>query len=88
MRSRTAACSRGQLRIEVQREPLGIGVCHCLACQRRTGGPILYAVAHAGSGPGGRAVSPIYSFLSMRSQVRRRPGRSLSRWRSFHRSIR
>jgi hypothetical protein len=25
------------LRIEVQGEPLGVGVCHCLACQRRTG---------------------------------------------------
>ncbi len=37
MRSRTAACSCGQLRIEVQGEPRGVGVCHCLACQRRTG---------------------------------------------------
>jgi hypothetical protein len=25
------------LRIEVEGEPLGVGVCHCLACQRRTG---------------------------------------------------
>ncbi|MCY1071280.1 GFA family protein [Nannocystis sp. RBIL2] len=25
------------MRIEVQGEPLGVGVCHCLACQRRTG---------------------------------------------------
>jgi hypothetical protein len=37
MRTRTASCSCGQLRIEVQGEPLGVGVCHCLACQRRTG---------------------------------------------------
>ena len=37
MVSRTAFCSCGQLRIEVQGEPLGVGVCHCLACQRRTG---------------------------------------------------
>jgi hypothetical protein len=37
MRSRTASCSCGQLRIEVYGEPLGVGVCHCLACQRRTG---------------------------------------------------
>jgi hypothetical protein len=37
MNSRTASCSCGQLRIEVQGEPLGVGVCHCLACQRRTG---------------------------------------------------
>jgi hypothetical protein len=35
--SRTAACSCGQLSIEVRGEPRGIGVCHCLACQRRTG---------------------------------------------------
>jgi hypothetical protein len=33
MRSRTASCSCGQLRVEVQGEPLGVGVCHCLACQ-------------------------------------------------------
>jgi hypothetical protein len=37
MASRTASCSCGQLRIEVQGEPCGVGVCHCLACQRRTG---------------------------------------------------
>ena len=37
MRSRSARCSCGQLRIEVHGEPLGVGVCHCLACQRRTG---------------------------------------------------
>ena len=37
MTTRTAACSCGQLRIEVQGEPRGVGVCHCLACQRRTG---------------------------------------------------
>lgn len=35
--SRSASCVCGQLRIEVQGEPLGVGVCHCLACQRRTG---------------------------------------------------
>ena len=36
-RTRTAACGCGQLSIEVDGEPLGVGVCHCLACQRRTG---------------------------------------------------
>jgi hypothetical protein len=35
--SRTASCSCGQLSIDVEGEPLGVGVCHCLACQRRTG---------------------------------------------------
>ena len=37
MPPRTASCCCGQLRIEVEGEPLGNGVCHCLACQRRTG---------------------------------------------------
>jgi hypothetical protein len=37
MTSRTASCSCGQLRIEVQGEPRAVGICHCLACQRRTG---------------------------------------------------
>ncbi|TCL75483.1 GFA family protein [Rhizobium sp. BK251] len=37
MHSRTASCSCGQLTIEVHGEPRGVGVCHCLACQRRTG---------------------------------------------------
>ena len=35
--TRTASCSCGQLGIEVRGAPLGVGVCHCLACQRRTG---------------------------------------------------
>ncbi|SHH70183.1 GFA family protein [Massilia sp. CF038] len=35
--TRSASCQCGQLRIEVEGEPLGVGVCHCLACQRRTG---------------------------------------------------
>jgi hypothetical protein len=37
MNTRTASCTCGQLRIEVQGEPRGVGVCHCLACQQRTG---------------------------------------------------
>lgn len=37
MTSRTASCQCGQLRIEVQGDPGGVGICHCLACQRRTG---------------------------------------------------
>ena len=35
--TRQAACSRGQLRLEVDGEPVRVSVCHCLACQRRTG---------------------------------------------------
>ncbi len=37
MTSRTAICSCGQLRINVEGEPRSVGICHCLACQRRTG---------------------------------------------------
>ena len=37
MSFRTASCSCGQLRIEVEGEPRGVGICHCLACQQRTG---------------------------------------------------
>lgn len=37
MATRTASCSCGQLHVEVNGEPLGVGLCHCLACQQRTG---------------------------------------------------
>ena len=37
MSSRTASCCCGQLRIEVQGGPHTVGICRCLACQRRTG---------------------------------------------------
>jgi len=37
MSHRTAACSCGQLQIVVHGEPRGVGICNCLACQRRTG---------------------------------------------------
>jgi hypothetical protein len=35
--SREAACSCGQLRLVAEGEPVRISMCHCLACQRRTG---------------------------------------------------
>jgi hypothetical protein len=35
--SRVAACSCGQLQAHVAGEPVRVSVCHCLACQRRTG---------------------------------------------------
>jgi hypothetical protein len=37
MTSRMASCSCGQLRVQVEGEPRGVGICHCLACQQRTG---------------------------------------------------
>lgn len=37
MVAREAACSCGQLRVIAEGEPVRVSVCHCLACQRRTG---------------------------------------------------
>lgn len=37
MTTRRAACSCGQLHLTVEGEPLRSSICHCLACQRRTG---------------------------------------------------
>jgi hypothetical protein len=35
--AREASCSCGQLRATVEGDPIRVSVCHCLACQRRTG---------------------------------------------------
>ena len=37
MSVRIASCSCGQLRAEIHGEPIGVSVCYCYACQRRTG---------------------------------------------------
>ena len=37
MTTREAACSCDQLRVWAEGEPVRLSVCHCLACQRRTG---------------------------------------------------
>jgi hypothetical protein len=42
MAMREAACSCGQLRLVAEGDPLRISVCHCLACQRRTGSAFGY----------------------------------------------
>ncbi len=39
MTTRQATCSCGKLNLTAQGEPVRISVCHCLACQRRTGSP-------------------------------------------------
>ncbi len=39
MSHRIASCSCGQLTARVEGEPVRISICHCLACQRRTGSP-------------------------------------------------
>jgi hypothetical protein len=37
MTTRIASCSCGQLRLRCEGDPVRVSVCHCLACQRRTG---------------------------------------------------
>lgn len=37
MSTRLASCSCGQLTARVEGEPVRVSICHCLACQRRTG---------------------------------------------------
>jgi hypothetical protein len=49
MTDRTASCCCGQLSIRVHGEPRGVGVCHCLACQQRTGS--VFAALAGFSGP-------------------------------------
>ncbi|MFN0248667.1 MAG: GFA family protein [Kofleriaceae bacterium] len=37
MPTRNASCSCGQLTASVTGDPVRVSICHCLACQRRTG---------------------------------------------------
>jgi len=37
MATREASCHCGQLTLEVTGDPFAVSICHCLACQRRTG---------------------------------------------------
>lgn len=39
MTHRKASCSCGQLHLLCEGEPVRISICHCLECQKRTGGP-------------------------------------------------
>ncbi|HEX5192696.1 MAG TPA: GFA family protein [Solirubrobacteraceae bacterium] len=39
---RTATCSCGAVRAVATGEPVRVGVCHCLACQRRSGSAFAY----------------------------------------------
>lgn len=39
MSSRQAQCSCGQLKVICVGEPVRVSLCHCVACQRRTGSP-------------------------------------------------
>ena len=60
--TRTAACTCGQLTLEVQGETLGTGICHCLNCQRRTGS--VFAALAAFAAPwrvGGKATEYVHT---------------------------
>jgi hypothetical protein len=37
MTQRSASCSCGQLVLAIEGDPVRVSICHCLACQRRTG---------------------------------------------------
>jgi len=39
MNARRAQCSCGQLRVTCDGDPIRVSICHCHACQRRTGSP-------------------------------------------------
>lgn len=39
MTTRLASCSCGQLTAQTTGDPVRVSICHCLACQRRTGSP-------------------------------------------------
>lgn len=45
--SRTARCSCGQLQISLHGEFRGAGLCHCLACQQRTGSAFAFLAGFA-----------------------------------------
>lgn len=47
MIERIASCACGQLRVACQGEPRSVSLCHCLECQRRSGGPFGVAVFFA-----------------------------------------
>lgn len=44
--SRQAACACGQLAIACRGEPVRVSICHCDACQRRTGAPFGWQVRY------------------------------------------
>jgi hypothetical protein len=37
MTTRQASCSCGKLRVTTHSDPIRVSICHCLACQKRTG---------------------------------------------------
>jgi hypothetical protein len=91
MTVRVASCSCGQLRAEVRGEPTGVSVCHCHACQRRTGSVFgaqaasparpwpWRATARSSSGSGRRAEVQVHLLPAVRVDGLLRRGRGRTR---------
>lgn len=50
MTNHEASCSCGQLKAHVQGDPIRISICHCLACQKRSGSAFAYQARFATDG--------------------------------------
>jgi hypothetical protein len=59
--TRTARCSCGNLSVTVNAEPIRISVCHCRACQRRTGSPFGQQARFARAGAEFHGASRLYT---------------------------
>lgn len=59
MVNRIATCSCGQIELRCEGEPVSVSLCHCLECQKRTGGPFGIAAFFPREAvvPSGRATS-------------------------------
>lgn len=58
--SRRAACTCGQLTADVRGEPVRVSICHCLNCQRRSGGPFAQQARFRRSDVAIRGQSSVY----------------------------
>jgi hypothetical protein len=47
MNTQHASCSCGQLKLVAHGEPIGVSLCHCLACQARTGSTYAVQASYA-----------------------------------------
>ena len=69
MATRAAACHCGQLRLDVTGDPFVVSICHCLACQRRTGSAFgMQAAFTAEAGRGDRSLQRLRADLGRGGQ--------------------
>ena len=69
MSKRLASCSCGQLTAEVTGDPVRISICHCLACQRRTGSVFAEQARFLARMCRSQATQPNTSVWAMKVQV-------------------